>query len=93
MHRPFTPEIALSQARTIACRAAARSNGAAWKNSPLSAGVLVRVEGERFCRVRDTSTGQTSLFAVSPRVFDALKRARGTVTVFVQDEKIVGFVI
>jgi hypothetical protein len=93
MYKPFTAEIALEQARSIVSRKAARAAGQAWHNTPLTASVLVGVEGDCLCRVRDTLTGRTSVYAVSPRVFDALKRARGRVTVFVQDEKIVGFVI
>lgn len=93
MQSPFTPGLALEQARAIACRAAARSIPRKWNNAPLTACELVGLEGARFCRVRDTVTGRTSVHAVSPRVFEALKWARGRVTVFVQDGKVVGFVI
>jgi hypothetical protein len=101
MHDPYASETALEQARSIvrkSARAQDRRTGARpalniWRNAPLTASVLLGTERQGLCRVRDTLTGQISLYPVSPRAFDALKGARGLVTVFVQDEKIVGFVI
>ncbi|MGP6156872.1 MAG: hypothetical protein ACLPYS_05055 [Vulcanimicrobiaceae bacterium] len=74
-------------------RAAIRAENQPQQPAPLTERVLVAIEGDCCCRVRNTLTGRNAVYAVSPRVFDALKHARGRVTVFVQDEKIVGFVI
>jgi hypothetical protein len=93
MRRPFTAGAVLDEAHSIVSSAAARAQVESRRTTLPAASVLVGIEGNCSCRVRDTFTGRTNVYPVSPRVFEALKRARGRVTVFVQDEKIVGFVI
>ena len=93
MRKRFSANVALEEARTIVAGAAGRPSVRPAAEMPLTSGILVAIEGDCSCRVRNTLTGRTAVYAVSPRVFDALKRARGRVMVFVADEKIIGFVI
>ncbi|MFY9780409.1 MAG: hypothetical protein WAJ85_07865 [Candidatus Baltobacteraceae bacterium] len=93
MYRPFTPDLAVEQARSIVYRAAAKASVPSRNDAPLTAGELVGTKGNCLCCVRDPLSGRTAVYAVSLRAFNALKLARGRVTVFIQDDVIVGFVM